>query len=364
MLLTVFEETNKNNSMTKRKRDPLSDRDRDREEGGDGETSEPPPKKIHIDGIENHNETDVPPGNRYEIANGNENENNAPYVDDSENIAVDQSKLIVTKLLHAFGMSVLGAVRSLTTHNEVDMSLGIAGLYSLKMEKGRSFDNMVGITEDSPDRPNPSSLQRGVAPIPGGHVTHASTSSHNTSKQSHPHHQYPPTHAPSEDPLQSADSSQTDLDQSCNSTDAEKSAATSSSPPSYQLSRTNRSMSVNSTTTTEEILSQDSQEESCFTDYPSKHPDAAAVSGAIQKTAQLPSITKMFPFDRSNRGIKQEALPVPNKVEFYSNGWSGGTTFENIAEQGALSGHSEMIAAPGGSIEVLSPSAKQCVTTE
>ena len=156
MLLTVFEETNKNNSMTKRKRDPLSDRDR--EEGGDGETSEPPPKKIHIDGIENHNETNVPPGNRNEIANGNENANNAPHVDDSENIAVDQSKLIVTKLLHAFGMSVLGAVRSLTTHTEVDMSLGIAGLYSLKMEKGRSFDNMVGITEDSPDRPNPASF--------------------------------------------------------------------------------------------------------------------------------------------------------------------------------------------------------------
>ena len=361
MLLTVFEETNNNNSMTKRKRDPLSDRDRE----GDGETPEPPPKKIHIDGIENHIETDVPPGNRNGIANGNENENenNAPYVDNSENIAVDQSKLIVTKLLHAFGMSVLGAVRSLTTHNEVDMSLGIAGLYSLKMEKGRSFDNMVGVTEDSPDRPNPASLQRGVAPIPVGHVTHASTSSHTTSKQSHPHHQLPPTHAPSEDLSQSADSSQTDLDQSCNSTDAEKCATTSSSPPSYQLSRSNRSMSVNSTTTTEEILSQDSQEESCFSDYPSKHPDTA-VSGAIQRTAQSPSITKMFPVDHSNRSIKQGALSVANKVEFYSNGWGGGTSFENIAEQEALSGHSEMIAAPGGSIEVLSPSAKQCVTTE
>ena len=362
MLLTVFEETSKNNSVTKRKRG--SSLGEDGEEGGGGGVLEPPPKKIHVDGIVNHIEV--------EVSHGSENMKDNSELDgvNSEEIAVDQSKLIVTKLLHAFGMSVLGAVRSLTTHNEVDMSLGIAGLYSLKMEKGRSFENMASTTEGSPDRPKPAFLQKGVTALQGGHVTQASTSSQNFLKISQPFHQFPPSQSQSlpEDLLQSADSSQTDIDQSSNSTDVEKCATTTTtSPPTpFQLSRSNRSMSVNSTTTTEEILSQDSQEENCLTEYPSKHPNTA-ISHAILQTTQSPSVAKMFAFDRNNRSNKQEAVPVGSKVEYYHNGWGGGiglAPFEDDGVQEALSGHGQMIAAPGGSIEVLSPSVKQYVTTE
>ena len=362
MLLTVFEETTKNNSVTKRKRGSSLGEDGE-EGGGEGGVLEPPPKKIHVDGIESHIEVEV------EISHGSENMKDTSDLNgfNSEEIAVDQSKLIVTKLLHAFGMSVLGAVRSLTTHNEVDMSLGIAGLYSLKMEKGRSFENMASTTEGFPERPKPAFLQKDATSMQGGPVTQASTSSQNFSKLSQPFHQFPPSQSLPENLLHSADSSQTDIDQSSNSTDVEKCATTTSPSIPFQLSRSNRSMSVNSTTTTEEILSQDSQEENCITEYPSKYLNTA-VSHAILQTTQLPSVAKMFAFDRNNRSNKQEMAPATSKVEFYHNGWGGGiglAPFEDDGVQEALSGHGQMIAAPGGSIEVLPPSVKQqYVTTE
>ena len=52
----------------------------------------------------------------------------------------EPAKEIVSMLLRAFGMSVLGAVQSLPLHNEMDMSLGIAGLHSLKMEREKSLE--------------------------------------------------------------------------------------------------------------------------------------------------------------------------------------------------------------------------------
>ena len=59
-----------------------------------------------------------------------------------------QSKMIVTKLLHAFGSSLLGAVRSSPSHTEVDMSLGIAGLHSMKTEKDKTVKDTSTISNE------------------------------------------------------------------------------------------------------------------------------------------------------------------------------------------------------------------------
>ena len=61
------------------------------------------------------------------------------------------SREIITKLLQAFGKSVLGAVRSLPLHSELDMSLGIAGLHSLKMEREKAIG--LGLMIDSTQGP-------------------------------------------------------------------------------------------------------------------------------------------------------------------------------------------------------------------
>ena len=60
---------------------------------------------------------------------------------------------MVGKLLRAFGKSVLGAVQSLTSNNDLDMSLGIAGLHSLKMERDREKEvEVINIVASTPLR--------------------------------------------------------------------------------------------------------------------------------------------------------------------------------------------------------------------
>lgn len=47
-------------------------------------------------------------------------------------LSEDATKTMITSIIRAFGVSILSAVRTQPLHNEIDMSLGIAGLHSLK----------------------------------------------------------------------------------------------------------------------------------------------------------------------------------------------------------------------------------------
>jgi hypothetical protein len=66
-----------------------------------------------------------------------------------ENLSEEATKTMITSIIRAFGVSILSAVRSQPSHNEVDMSLGIAGLHSLK-EREKDLPNIRIQIPDGP----------------------------------------------------------------------------------------------------------------------------------------------------------------------------------------------------------------------
>ena len=155
---------------------------------------------------------------------------------------------MVGKLLRAFGKSVLGAVQSLTSNNDVDMSLGIAGLHSLKMERDRVREvEEVNNVESSPSR------SRITSAVMAGARTHLPLGP----EASHPFSQRGSSLllplVRSDTPSIFANSplcSEEYGDRSCPEI-----------PAAAQLSNISRSLSISSATTTEEKWSQDYSEE-------------------------------------------------------------------------------------------------------
>lgn len=68
-----------------------------------------------------------------------------------ENLSEEATKTMITSIIRAFGVSILSSVQSQPSHNEVDMSLGIAGLHSLK-EKEKDLHSS-SIRMQIPDGP-------------------------------------------------------------------------------------------------------------------------------------------------------------------------------------------------------------------
>jgi hypothetical protein len=250
MLQTVFEESQRNQSEAKRKRNLILD--------VFDQVSVTKKAKVDLQVTE----ADASDGaDSTKILEGKATLSSDGQVDMSD---VEQSKLIVTKLLQVFGMSVLGAVRSLPAHNEVDMSLGIAGLYSLKMEKDRTVGSLADSSEDSLGQSNadaphrPHTVERDIV-SPGQKSTHPfAVRSPKTLSLLHS------LSVCSETQLVSAESSQTDGDNSGDESAFTSAPSTSTSTTlsaPWQLSQTDMMTSVNSSTTTEEQLTQDSPED-------------------------------------------------------------------------------------------------------
>lgn len=253
MLQTVFEESQRSQSEAKRKRNFILD--------VFDQVSATKKAKITLQG------TDSDTVDRADSTKVEGNLTLAPdgQVDASD---IDQSKLIVTKLLQVFGMSVLGAVRSLPAHNEVDMSLGIAGLYSLKMEKDRILDNLADLSEDSQSKRNMDAPHRSQTVERERESESEREVASQGPKSTHPFSMRSPTALSllpslsvcSETLLHTAESSQTEGDHSGDESAFTSAPSTSTSSVSapWQLSQADRRTSVNSSTTTEEQLTQDS----------------------------------------------------------------------------------------------------------
>jgi hypothetical protein len=316
MLQTVFEEFQRKQSEAKRKRNMILD--------GSDQVSATKKLKLDLQGTE---------------ADANGGVDSTKMLDRNTTVApdglvdvsyTDQSKLIVTKLLQVFGMSVLGAVRSLPTHNEVDMSLGIAGLYSLKMEKERIVDSLGDLGEDSLSHSNtnapykPQTVERERELISQG------------MKSPHPFSVrrpmtlslLPSLSVCSETLLLSAGFSQTDGDHSGDESAFTSAPSTSTSSVSapWQLSLTDRTTSINSSTTTEEQLTQDSPEDG------SDGAVSVALSSPLldQKTLSIvqpersPFLMKKFPFEKGISSAplfeKADAVSAVEKQELnFSN---------------------------------------------
>lgn len=255
MLQTVFEESQRSQSEAKRKRNLILD--------VFDQVSATKKAKIALQ------VTDSDAVDRADSKNveGNSTLASDGQVDTSD---IDQSKLIVTKLLQVFGMSVLGAVRSLPAHNEVDMSLGIAGLYSLKMEKERIVDSLADLSEDSlcqsnMDAPHRSQTVESESERESEREREVASQG---LKSTHPFSVrspmalslLPSLSVCSETLLHTAESSQTEGDHSGDESAFTSAPSTSTSSVSvpWQLSQADRRTSVNSSTTTEEQLTQDS----------------------------------------------------------------------------------------------------------
>lgn len=291
MLQTVFEESQRNQSEAKRKRNIILDvidqvsatkRAKVDLEATDANINDGPDLSKIVVG-----ETSVPSDAQF-------------WASDA-----DQSKLIVTKLLQVFGMSVLGAVRSLPAHNEVDMSLGIAGLYSLKAEKERVVCGLTDLGEES--------LGQSITEIQEKTQT-AETERESISeglKSTHPFSVRSPkilSLLPSlsvcaDSLLLSTESSQTDGDQSGDEsalTSAPSTSTSTSVSAPWQLSQTDRTTSFNSSTTTEDHLTQESLEDS------SNGATSVALSDSLQdhetvsimQPEKSPYLMKTFSFEK------------------------------------------------------------------
>lgn len=160
---------------------------------------------------------------------------------------------IVSKLLRAFGKSVLGAVQSLASHNEIDMSLGIAGLHSLKMERDRERLSDAVKPEITPFR----------AGITSASITGTRSHLKLGSKATHPFSQSGPSAL---SPLLRSDSpsifATSPLNREEFGDDYEYEV-----PSTLKLCQGSRSLSINSATTTEDRWSQDPPEDYHETEY-------------------------------------------------------------------------------------------------
>jgi hypothetical protein len=319
MLQTVFEESQRHQSEAKRKRNSILDVFEQVSATKKAKVDLQVPEADASDGADS---TKMIDGNVTSISDG--------QLDVSD---IDQSKLIVTKLLQVFGMSVLGAVRSLPAHNEVDMSLGIAGLYSLKMEKERIVGSLADLGEDSlgqsstdaPHRPQTVEREREIA-SQGVKSTHPFSTRSPKALSLLPSLSVCP-----ETLLLSTGSSQTDGDHSGDESAFTSAPSTSTSSVSahWQLSRKDRTTSINSSTTTEEQLTQDSPEdgsdEAVSVVLSSPVPDQKTLS--IVQSDKSPFLMKTFSFEKGISPapiyVKGDAVSAADKPEpNLSNGGS------------------------------------------
>ena len=154
---------------------------------------------------------------------------------------------MVGKLLRAFGKSVLGAVQSLTSNNDIDMSLGIAGLHSLKMERDMEREVEVNNVESNPSR------ARITSAVIAGARTHLPLGP----EASHPFSQRGSSLL---SPLVRSGTSSIFANSSLYSEEYGD-RSWPEIPAAAQLSNISRSLSISSATTTEEKCSQDFSEE-------------------------------------------------------------------------------------------------------
>jgi hypothetical protein len=99
-------------------------------------------KKVKMDNSNNGDEIDCKNDQINGHGSDSMNEGNMSQQSE-ENLSEDATKTMITSIIRAFGVSILSAVRSQPSHNELDMSLGIAGLHSLKeREKDLHISNI------------------------------------------------------------------------------------------------------------------------------------------------------------------------------------------------------------------------------
>jgi hypothetical protein len=308
MLQTVFEESQRNQSEAKRKRNLILD------VFDQVSASKKAKVDVQVTEADASDEADST-----KMLDGNVTVDSDGQVDVPD---IDQSKLIVTKLLQVFGMSVLGAVRSLPAHNEVDMSLGIAGLHSLKMEKERIVGSLADLGVDSLGQSNTGALHRPQTVERDGERDRETVSQ--GVKSTHPFSMrspktlslLPSLSVCSETLLLSTGSSQTDGDHSGDESAFTSAPSTSTSSVSahWQLSRKDRTTSINSSTTTEEQLTQDSPEDG------SDEAVSVVLSSPVlnQKTQSIvqpdksPFLLKTFSFEK---GISPAPLYAKSDAE-------------------------------------------------
>lgn len=214
---------------------------------------------------------------------------------DQAHFAGHQSKMIVTKLLHAFGSSLLGAVRSSPSHSEVDMRLGIAGLHSMRNDRVRLVHDTSTISNDLNDHTKPSEIASSEVEHDEEAIkSHPSSVSYSELEQ-----------VESETGVVAATSPSMR-----NSTETKSTYIVASK--NKQLIHSSRSMSVSSSTTTEEQCSQERTDERTG-DLSDSSRDDKDTTDALSDSLPLSAVTESSVTHHDVAAHKHEILKSPTR---------------------------------------------------